>query len=621
MMEKKISVLICCAMAMLFSPAMLYAQEQTVRLGYCEDRTGGTLSPSGDAVGGQKGVAVKLPANLLKKYAGNKINRIDFAIANKVGDFMTVFITKELGGTPLVTQSTRTFDKGWNSVELKKSYEITGNQDLYIGYYYYADSQTAFTPVWLLDYSKGGTEGVNFYGENGKFWTLDTRIVDYDFCVRAYADGGIKPKGDVGVSDLYGNRMVVMDTPQTFSMQLRNYGMENVTSLTVDVKANGETFETKELAGLSLAHNEQMKFEVSNVVFPFEGNNEFAVEVKSVNGIADADASDNMLSTPIYAIKRNAETYVRIPLLEEFTRESDKQCVEAHQLYKHVIDAYDTSSFIWVKHHLGDKFSLAGQEPDYGYFFKKGVPFTPSVMVDRLMFDNMPFDRGPAYLVEDSRVLESFFNEAKNMLTFVQPYIQVDYDKESRNMDVKVDVESSVKEMICETNLKISVYAVEDGVATATQAGGPADYQQYGVIRKVLSEPWGDDISLAKYQLTKNYSLTVDPSWNADNMRIVAFVHNQHPTDYANCMVYNTAQVFVSPAAGIDKAVVESGAGKPVVAYMGNRLWASGDYRVAGVYGIDGQSYSQTGLSDGLYIIKVTDGKHTHNVKLQINNL
>lgn len=619
MKNKLFSALFFCVAAMFPFSGALHAQEQPVRLGYCEDHTGGPLVPAGDAEAATINIGIKLPANLLKKYAGNKINRIDFAIENKVSEYMTVFVTKDFEKEPVAKKIIKDHKPGWNSVTLDKSVEITGTEDLYICANYMVDAEKYSTPVFLLDHSMGGVFGVNYYGKDGKFYLLKTNLVNHNFCIRAFADGGTKPKGDVGISDLFGNGMVVMDTPQTYTMQVRNFGMENVTSLTLDIKANDKTFDTKELSGLSLAHNEQLKFEVPNVKFPLEGNNKFSVEVTKVNGIVDADPTDNMVSSPIYAVKPNAETYVHTPLFEEFTKESDPQSVEAHSLYKHVIDAYDKGSFIWVKHHLKDKFALAGEEPDYGYFFGTGKPFTPSIMVDRVMFNNMPGDRGPAYLVEDSRVLESLFNEAKELITFVQPYIKVDYNKETRKMDVKVDVESSVKEMLYQTNLKLSVYAIEDSVATTTQKGA-SNYHQYGVIRKVLSEPWGDDISLEKYQLTKDYSLTVDPTWNPDNMRIVAFVHNQDMKDYANCMVYNTSQVYVSPAAGIDKAVTEGESDKPVVAYMGNRLWAANGYHVAGVYGVDGQSYSQTNLANGLYIVKVTDGKHIHNVKLQINN-
>ncbi len=619
MMKKVFSKMILfCVTAMLLSSGALQAQEQTIRLGYCETATGSPLVPSGEPEACEVGAAIYLPASLLKKYKGNKINRVDFAIMNRVGNVMTVFVTKELGGTPIVSRNISEFQAGWNSVELPKSVSITGTEDLYVGYVYYTDIENYSTPVIWFDSPSGGNDGVNWYSKDNSWYVTKANVIDYNVCIRAYATGTNVPLNDVGISDLSGNGIVRQNSPEKFKALIRNYGLDTVNKLTIEAKANGQVFATKTIDNLNVGHNEKYKFEIQDVEFPTEGNSTIEVNVIQVNDNSDNDLTDNATSIPIYCIRPEAKAVARTVLFEEFTSERTNDGVLSNELYRDVLALYPNLKHVWVKHHVKDKFALPEEEV-YGYFFQKGSPFYPSVMVDRNVFEGLE-DRGPGYFVTRGDVFEAMLLVSESMLCFVTPVVQVDYNKDLNKMDIKVDVNSEVKEMIGQKDLRLTVYAVEDNVYSVTQTG-EMEYHHNGIIRKVLTTSgWGDPIDLNEYTVTKNYTLDVDPTWKPENMRIVAFVSNYDNTKYDKCMVYNATQTSVGTTMNIDNTLLSDGKTVPVVAYMGNSVWVEGGYKILGVYGMDGKSHGMSNLASGLYVVKVTDGTHTHNVKLRINN-
>ena len=140
----------------------------------------------------------------------------------------------------------------------------------------------------------------------------------------------------------------------------------------------------------------------------------------------------------------------------------------------------------------------------------------------------------------------------------------------------------------------LTVYLTEDNIVAPQNNGGTMvnDYVHNHVLRDVLTETLGSPLVITdgdKYSMT--YSTTLDESWNADNMNVVAFISRQVLAEsYAWDVYVNQAnQVKVGGTVGINNAVVSDTNVKEVARYS-----------------LDGRQLSRP--EKGINIIKMSDG-------------
>lgn len=122
---------------------------QDVRLGYCIDRLGSCLTcQSGGGESNTLSGAIYLKPEILKKYVGDSIYQMKFAIGTKVGKMVSVFVTKDLEGQPIRSKTVKDFVKGWNTVEFTgvKITESIASSGLYVGYTTYPEETSSINP-------------------------------------------------------------------------------------------------------------------------------------------------------------------------------------------------------------------------------------------------------------------------------------------------------------------------------------------------------------------------------------------------------------------------------------------------------------------------------------------
>lgn len=562
------------ASAALIVAAGLYAQDNdSIRLGYCSDNYGGTLSAQTDAAA-DIGAAICLPASVLKKYAGDKITRIQFAITDQAGIAASVFVTKDLGGTALSSVTIRNHKSGWNSVKLNKEVTITGDEDLYVGYVVSCSSaDDANKKIITCDFNSIQTPDVNYYGMNNMWWPLQT-AVNYNLAICAFAKGDNRPEYDLGIERVDASDIVWQNQSTSADILLRNFGVEPVTSMEVEALTNGEVFDTKTVSGLNIAHNARTSVNVRGIVFPGEGNNTFSLRVKSVNNAEDSDPTDNEYSKDIYSIREGAEEQVRRTLFELYTSEKDEQGAYADQVYGEAVDK--ASNIIWVRHHDNDGFTLPEEAP-YMTLFTNNTIFTPACLVDRSIFDGVSSDRGPAYFIDSDETLGRMFTAQQSVPTYVNIPVKAVYDASAKKINVTVDAESQVKEMPFQNSLRLTTYLVEDSIVSTTQKGSTS-FVQNGVIRKILSgDAWGDAVSFDNYKASFNYNVAVADDWRPEHMRVVAFVNNVNATDPTADVVYNAGEAPVQTANAISAIEQTSNAITEYFDITGKRLNAKPD--------------------------------------------
>lgn len=589
---------------------------QDIRLGYCIDRLGSCLQcQQGGGENNTMSGAIYLKPEILKKYVGDSIYQMKFAIGTKVGKMVSVFVTKDLEGQPIRSKTIKDFNKGWNTVEFTgvKITESIAASGLYVGYTTYPEGDEVYQPILNFESIYGGTEGVNWYELNGSWNVTKVSLINCDLSICAFAKGPNKPQVDLGINRIINYDMVKQNQPTAITMQVTNFGMETVNSFLVSAKYNGTTFATHKAEGLSLAQNEEVTLKLEDIAFVNDGNLKFDLTVSDVNGKEDVNPDDNTKQSETYVVDANARPQSHTILFEQFNSENYASSKDADSVYYNV-SVKNRNDVIWVKHHLDDAYELKDEAP-YTYFFENAYTFVPAVMVDRMSFTDMD-ERGPAYFRQYGESLDDMFNDVLNVPCYVFPDLSLDYDEATRHLNVKVNVNSQVREMPKQTSLRLNVYAVEDGIESHTQEGADT-YVQNGVLRQIVSSScWGDEISLETKKAEKEYELTLPSTWDANNVRIVAFVSNYDSTNPLNCTVYNTNEQRI-PTTGVHAITAADQAPARVWNDNGTIKTNSG-FSIVAIHNAAGQAFHNASLPKGLYIVTVSNGAKTQNVKLRI---
>ncbi len=125
-------------------------------------------------------------------------------------------------------------------------------------------------------------------------------------------------------------------------------------------------------------------------------------------------------------------------------------------------------------------------------------------------------------------VADSFMTEQDEFETISGVSIATDFDKESSKLDISLGITSNKP-----VAFRYVVILLEDGISSKTgkdyeQAGirEGVEYIHNNVVRKSLTEPLGKSINEGKavkpgVEVTATETVTLDPAWNPENMRVV----------------------------------------------------------------------------------------------------
>lgn len=589
------------------------ADAPPLRLGYCIDKLGGTLRTE-DAAPAEYGAAIYLPSTVLNKYVGDKIESVQFSIHPRRGQLAQVFVTKELGGTPIATGTSTTYGDGWNVVKLRTPVTIKADQPLYVGYTLIIGAGEAIDCV-QFDDGDGSDKGVNYYGYNGKWYSSDA--VPYNICVRALVSGDKVPDNDVSINSLTpveGN-YVEQGTIVGYTAYVRNYGLKPVTSITLTAETNGEPAGSQTITDLNIAHNTIERVLFNEVKVLPEGNFTLRVKVSSVNGTADPDETDNLAQRGGYAYKQGTQPDRRTTLFEQFTSEAYEDSPLADALYASRLDG--RSDVVWVKHHVSyggkaDQFQLDAEAP-YLELYGDGKRFVPAVAVDRQPFNNMS-EPGPLYFVDTENQIDGMIGASAEVPTFLSLGVAAAPDETGTQLTARVTGHAGTREMPAQTDLRLTTWLVEDSIHS-TQQVGLADYVQNGVVRALLSDnAWGDALDITGYDFNRTYQVALKPEWNVKNLRVVAFVSNYAQSPLMR-RIYNAAQGRVDQSTGIGQTTAEGT--QLWVKVVGGRLTTAPGCHIQTVLDLTGRPVAFTSeLPAGVYLVEVTDGMHTEWVKV-----
>ena len=593
--------------------------------------------------------AIRLPASLLNKYVGCKIDSIEVVLGARTGtglaatdvavegvkrgNGLTAFVCKDLDkvieGDVLTSVSTQDYASGYNKFKFNNSVTIEKDQDLYLGYYINLKpgenlDAIAFDDPLVMGYSgeKGNSFlAIDFYWQSNSGYPMAVSGQTYymNAAIRGIASGDKFPDGDVGLISLSsGNDYYVeCNSPATYQAKLRNYSPETVKSMEFSVSVNGKESDNVVLNDLNVPSHEITTIDVPGVKINQEGNLDVKLTVKKVNGVDDSDVADNEMTSSSFAYREGGQVLRRNVLLEQFTSEGYQDADFVNEAYKGFLA--DQSNVIWVKHHVKTKGGFVDQfvtdfEKKYVALYGGASTFFPAACFDRMKFLGMQ-DPGPAYFVESNVAFETMLGNVNLIPSFAELNVRPKHNEADNTITAKVNVNTQANVMPGQTDLRLTTWLVEDGIVSTEQKGVSGEYIQDGVIRAVLSEDvWGDKVDISSYSASKEYSIAVDPKWNLANMRVVSFLSNYDPTNKVY-QLYNSRESKVQVSSGISSAVLNPGS---MVTVTDGNVEAINGNTLVGVHDLSGRSFTGKNLPKGMYIVTVSDGKQQSAVKVVV---
>lgn len=593
--------------------------------------------------------AIRLPARLLNKYVGCKIDSIEVVLGARTGtglaatdvavegvkrgNGLTAFVCKDLEkvieGDVLTSVSTQDYASGYNKFKFNNSVTIEKDQDLYLGYYINLTpgenlDAIAFDDPLVMGYSgeKGNSFlAVDFYWQSNSGYPMAVNGQTYymNAAIRGIASGDKFPDGDVGLISLSsGNDYYVeCNSPATYQAKLRNYSPETVKSMEFSVSVNGKESDNVVLNDLNVPSHEITTIDVPGVKINQEGNLDVKLTVKKVNGVDDSDVADNEMTSSSFAYREGGQILRRNVLLEQFTSEGYKDADFVNESYKGFLA--DQSNVIWVKHHVKTSLGFVDQfvtdfEKKYVALYGGATTFFPAACFDRMKFLGMQ-DPGPAYFVESNVAFETMLGNVNLIPSFAELNVRPKHNEADNTITAKVNVNTQANVMPGQTDLRLTTWLVEDGIVSTEQKGVSGEYIQDGVIRAVLSEDvWGDKVDISSYSASKEYSIAVDPKWNLANMRVVSFLSNYDPSNKVY-QLYNSRESKVQVSSGISSVVLNPGS---MVTVTDGNVEAINGNTLVGVHDLSGRSFTGKNLPKGMYIVTVSDGKQQSAVKVVV---
>lgn len=593
--------------------------------------------------------AIRLPASLLNKYVGCKIDSIEVVLGARTGNGLapddeavegvkrgnglTAFVCKDLDklieGDLLTSVSTQDYASGYNKFKFNNSVTIEKDQDLYLGYYIILNpgenlDAVAFDDPIVMGYS--GEKGNSFlaldfrWQSNSSFpMAVNGQPYYMNAAIRGIASGDKFPDGDVGlISISSGNDYYVeCNSPATYQAKIRNYSPETVKSMEFSVSVNGKESDNVVLNDLNVPSHEITTIDVPGVKINHEGNLDVKLTVKKVNGVDDSDVADNDMTSSSFAYREGGQILRRNVLLEQFTSEGYSEAEFVDESYKEFLA--DQSNVIWVKHHVKTKGGFIDQfvtdfEKKYVSLYGGASTFFPAACFDRMKFLGMQ-DPGPAYFVESNVAFEAMLGNVNLIPSFAELNVRPKHNEADNTITVKVNLNTQANVMPGQTDLRLTTWLVEDGIVSTEQKGVSGEYIQDGVIRAVLSEDvWGDKVDISSYSASKEYSIAVDPKWNLANMRVVSFLSNYDPTNKVY-QLYNSRESKVQVSSGISSVVRTPDS---MVTVTDGNVEAINGNTLVGVHDLSGRSFTGKNLPKGMYIVTVSDGKQQSAVKVVV---
>ena len=224
------------------------------------------------------------------------------------------------------------------------------------------------------------------------------------------------------------------------------------------------------------------------------------------------------------------ENYTKKVLLEDYTGQTCGNCPRAAEK-AHELQTQFGEQLVVIAVHAGWFANTSNDYPNdfttetgntWDTHFGNSSLGNPNGMVDRVNYPN-------SHVLQFSQWEEKVSNQLQTLPTVG---IQIAANYNSTSGLICVDTQTEILTSL-ENNLHLTVVLIESGIISdqTDYSQDPqhiVDYEQNHVLRKGLTNPWGESLGQESYTqnelFTQRYSIEKQADWDINNMSVVAFV-------------------------------------------------------------------------------------------------
>ncbi|HOZ30434.1 MAG TPA: Omp28-related outer membrane protein [Bacteroidales bacterium] len=218
-------------------------------------------------------------------------------------------------------------------------------------------------------------------------------------------------------------------------------------------------------------------------------------------------------------------------VLEEYTGMNCPYCPQGHTVAESILNSNPGKVSVIAVHQGGFATPDEGQ-PDFRTSFgnslagQTNLEGYPSGTINRHYFPDLSTSGGTALNRGD-------WEEASDRILSEESYLNLgvmtNYDAETRELNVNVEA-YYVQDLPFGVNSNFFQIAVTESNVIAYQAGASSSYNHKHILRHLITDQWGDEITEieAGTIVNRTYSYTLPEEWVAENCEIVAFMTESH---------------------------------------------------------------------------------------------
>lgn len=331
-------------------------------------------------------LAFEIPTEYLKMLKGNKITAINICTGintnykKNPNTAVSLFLSHNLTSDPYFTQAGKTTSDAftWVSIPLTEPQEIDDSKPLYVGYSFRSTSLTQyFMPTDALPAAPNNCIYANGNGQKQpQTWTgYGDQIGSVGISITV--EGENLPKDVVSVMDTYTQSCYKHGDKPVYSVLLRNFGSNDISSITYKVKATGENEYTKVIDFSSPLPS------MTSVVVDITGEPFATVSGKNVtidfDKLGDNANKSTARTADLFTVCAD-ETYPRKYVMEEATGTWCGLCPAGIVMMDYIKEKYGDKIYR-VAAHNGDIMSI----PSYSGWMNVFAAGVPSAFLNRMV--------------------------------------------------------------------------------------------------------------------------------------------------------------------------------------------------------------------------------------------
>ncbi|MCD8297364.1 MAG: Omp28-related outer membrane protein [Prevotella sp.] len=589
---------------------------------------------------GQLKAGVIFEDDVLQKYYGGQITKVRFAIGAEGVDVANVEIYEVEPGTydydinnPLShTDFTGTPVIGWNDVTLTTpvtiekgkyylvSFEYTQLEDTELAASYplvtdldLADGIVEITPTYgFLVYGYWSDYGVwDWYTMNGYYYYGN-------LCIQAVVKGGGNVADDIALKNFVADKYGTAGNDFEYSFNIRSDGNTLPSTYEISVSIDGAVATTLSTPITLTTSYQTISGKITLPAGISTGDHSISVHVETINGnVPTQNTEDDTLEATFNVYEGSVSRQMNV--IEEYTSTRCPYCPLGHALLDILQEKHPEYALVAIHSEgLGsDPMFISDGRTEYMEYYADNYGFLPAASFNRYLYNDEDLN-GYGQVALDISNYNTAEQKADNIYNlvnstyakipaFAEVNIDYTYNPDTRELSIKVSGDGVSKANEYLAGNRLTVYLTEDGLVYTQDNLDTYDYNYVhnNVLRLIVNDNefgLGDEIGWKSDSSYENkFTVTLDSSWNVDNMHIVALIskdlaHWEDDEDgggwYYNDMdemyVNNANMVDISSDTGIKNAISEANAVE------------------ASRYTIDGRQISSP--VKGLNIVKMSDG-------------